>query len=335
MTSEPINKQIILAERPIGLPSASTWSLQEKSIAEIGDHQMLVEIHYVSLDPAMRGWVNDVKSYLPPVKLGGVMRAGTVGTVVDSNSGKFKVGDVVLGTGGVQKYVITDGRGWVKVDASQLPAYKYLSVLGMTGYTAYFGLLDVGQPQPNETLLVSGAAGAVGSVAGQIGKIKGCQVVGIAGSAEKCDYLVDELGFDAAINYKEESVYHKIKEHCPQGVDVYFDNVGGEILDAALARLNRRGRVVLCGGISQYNAEKGVQGPKNYLTLLTQRGRMEGFIILDYVTEFPRAAQDMSAWMAMGKLKSREQIEHGIENFHSAFLKLFSGDKKGKLILQI
>ncbi len=330
-----MNKQIILAERAVGMPTESTWRLQESPIESPTEGSFLVRVKYVSLDPAMRGWINDVKSYLPPVELGAVMRAGTVGEVIQSKNSQFPVGTFVLGTGGVQQYVITDGRGWVAVDTRIAPAHLYLSALGMTGMTAYFGLLDVGRPKTGETLLVSGAAGAVGSIVGQIGKLKGCQVVGIAGGEEKCNYVVDELGFDAAINYKQDDVKAKLREHCSNGIDIYFDNVGGEILDLALARINRKGRVVLCGGISQYNAEKGPRGPRNYLALLTQRARMEGFIVLDYVKSFAIAAREMAAWLGDGKIKSREHIEEGIERFYPTFMRLFSGDKKGKLILKI
>ena len=329
------NQKIILVERTVGLPTPSTWRLEESPIPTIADGEMLVKIKFVSLDPAMRGWINDVKSYLPPVELGAVMRAGTVGEVLESKNAKFAKGTHVLGTGGVQQYVVTDGRGWVAVDTRVAPAPLYLSALGMTGMTAYFGLLDVGKPKEGEMILVSGAAGAVGSIVGQIAKIKGCKVVGIAGGPDKCSYLKDELGFDDAIDYKNENLRARIKECCPHGIDVFFDNVGGEMLDLALARINRKGRIVLCGGISQYNAEKEIRGPKNYLALLTQRGRMEGFIVLDYVQAFSQAAKEMAGWLAEGKIKSLEHIEEGIENFYPSFLKLFNGNKRGKLILKV
>ncbi len=329
-----MNKQIILADRPDGLPSASTWTLRTEDIPQMGAGEMIIKIHYVSLDPAMRGWIRDSKSYLPPVDLNTVMRAGTVGQVITSNLPTFSSGDWVVGPGGVQQYVSCTGEGWHKID-NRLPVEKYLSVLGMTGYTAYFGLLDIGQPQPGQTLLVSAAAGAVGSIVGQIGKIYGCHVVGVAGGIEKCDYVTSTLGFDACIDYKGGDVRSEMHKHLDGGIDVYFDNVGGEILDLALTRINKGARIVLCGGISQYNAEGRPVGPSNYLALLVQRARMEGFIVLDYSRRFPEAGEKLTGWFKSGKLRSDEHIERGIENFHPAFLRLFSGSKKGKLILKV
>ena len=283
----------------------------------------------------MRGWMRDMKSYLPPVGIGEVMRAGTIGTVIKTNGEcKYAVGDVLSGWGGVQQYFTTDGQGHFKVDPELLPMTKYLSIMGMPGMTAYFGILDVGKIKEGETVLISGAAGAVGSVAGQIAKLHGCTVIGIAGGPDKCAHVVDKLGFDACIDYKKGQLPADMKEHCPKGIDVYFDNVGGEILDLALARLRRSARVVICGAISQYNSQD-VLGPKNYLSLLVNRATMQGFIVLDYAARYKEAALQMGQWMAQGKLNSEEDIYEGIENFHDTFLKLFNGDKRGKLILKV
>lgn len=330
-----MNTQVKLANRPEGLPDVSTWSIEQHPIPSIGEGEFLIKQHYISLDPAMRGWMRDVRSYIPPVQLGDVMRAGAVGEVIASNHADFKIGDYVLGTGGVQQYVATNGKGWVKVygKAENLPLF--LGTLGMPGFTAYFGLLKVGALKEGEKVLVSGGAGAVGSVVGQIAKIKGCHVVGIAGGAEKCKYMVDVLGFDAAIDYKAEDVKAAIKEKCPEGIDVYFDNVGGEILDAALTRINRHARIVICGAISQYNATEAPKGPSNYLSLLVNRARMEGFVVFDFAKDYALAGAEMARWMAEGKLKSKETIYEGIENFHETFLRLFSGDKQGKLVLKV
>ena len=329
-----MNKRILLAKRPEGLPDASTWQFEERPIPVIDEGKALIQVEYISLDPAMRGWINDTKSYIPPVQVGEVMRAGSVGKVIESKNPDIKVGDCYTGWGGVQQYVATDGTGWYQVDPNLAPLPKYIGVLGMPGLTAYFGLLEVGQPKEGETVLVSGAAGAVGSTVGQIAKIKGCRVVGIAGGKEKCAYIVNELGFDGAIDYKNEDIRVRMKELCPKGIDVYFDNVGGEILDIALTRINMKARVVICGAISQYN-EKRPKGPSNYLSLLVNRARMEGFIVMDFAKDYRAAAMQMGQWMAEGKLKSKEHIEEGIENFHDTFLRLFSGEKMGKLVLKV
>ncbi|MEZ4956386.1 MAG: NADP-dependent oxidoreductase, partial [Saprospiraceae bacterium] len=242
-----MNKQLIFKKRPIGLPEKDTWELIETEIPTPGDGEILVEQYYISLDPAMRGWMNDAKSYIPPVQIGEVMRAGAAGKVLKSNNPKFKEGDYVYGWGGVQQYSVSDGQTFYKVDKNLVPLPVYTGTLGMPGMTAYFGILEVGKIKEGEIVLVSGAAGAVGSIVGQIAKIKGCTVIGIAGGADKCKYLVEELGFDGAIDYKNENINARLRELCPKGIDVYFDNVGGEILDAALARLRRHARVVICG----------------------------------------------------------------------------------------
>lgn len=330
-----MNKQIILAERPEGLPSHDTWRIESSEIPKPKDGEFLLQQIYISLDPAMRGWITDRKSYLPPVQIGAVMRAASLGKVIESNNPLYPVGAFLYGTGGVQQYIVSNGKGWYRVDEKAVHLPVYLSALGMTGYTAYFGLLDVGDPKEGETLLVSGAAGAVGSMVGQIGKIKGCRVVGIAGGEAKCKYVVEELGFDACIDYKNEHVYKGIKKHCPDGIDVYFDNVGGDILDYALANINLHARVVICGAISQYNNMRSVNGPTNYLSLLVNRAKMEGFVIIDYYKRYGEAAMVMGQWLAQGKLKTKEHIEEGIENFQDTLMRLFNGDKRGKLILKI
>lgn len=329
------NKQLLLKKRPVGLPDESTWELVENDVPEIEEGQLLIEHHYISLDPAMRGWMNESKSYIPPVQLGEVMRAGGAGKVVASEHPGFAAGDYVYGWGGVQQFVISNGEGMHKVDPSLVPLPVYTGALGMPGLTAYFGILEVGKIKEGDRVLVSGAAGAVGSIVGQIAKLKGCEVVGIAGGPEKCKYIVDELGFDAAIDYKNENVRTALREKCPKGIDVYFDNVGGEILDLALTKLRRGARVVICGAISQYNATSAIQGPSNYLSLLVNRASMTGFVIMDYSKDYGKAMREMGQWMAAGKLKSKEDVYEGIENFHETFLRLFSGEKMGKLVLKV
>tara|TARA_R110002167_G_scaffold33327_16_gene107105 strand:+ start:670 stop:1674 length:1005 start_codon:yes stop_codon:yes gene_type:complete len=329
------NKQLKFVKRPEGAADASTWSLEINPVPALEDGQILIKQHYVSLDPAMRGWMNDSKSYIEPMALGSVMRAGSVGEVIASNNPGFKVGNFVSGHGGVQQYVVTDGKGYYTVDPKLAPLPTYISALGMTGMTAYFGILEVGKIKEGDVVVVSGAAGAVGSIVGQIAKIKGCTVVGIAGGADKCKYILEELGFDAAIDYKNEDVKERLKETCPKGLDVYFDNVGGEILDLALGRLRLHARVVICGAISQYNNKTAVKGPSNYLSLLVNRATMQGMIVFDYASRYAEAAQVMGAWIAEGKLKSREAIYEGIEKFPETYQRLFTGDKHGKLVLKV
>ncbi|MBT8233172.1 MAG: NADP-dependent oxidoreductase [Saprospiraceae bacterium] len=330
-----MNKQLILKNRPVGMPTEDTWSLVESAIPEPKEGEVLVQTHYISLDPAMRGWMNDSKSYIPPVALDDVMRAGTIGVVLKSNNHpNFNEGDVLTGWGGVQQYFTTNGEGHFKVDTSLAPMTKYIGALGMPGMTAYFGIQEVGKIKEGEVVLVSGAAGAVGSVVGQIAKIKGCTVVGVAGGPDKCKYVVETLGFDACVDYKNENLYTALKQNCPKGIDVYFDNVGGEILDAALSRIRRHARIVICGAISQYN-ETSVQGPKNYLSLLVNRATMQGMVVFDYADRYKEAAMQMGMWMMEGKLKTEEDVYEGIENFYETFTRLFSGDKRGKLVLKL
>ena len=330
-----VNRQFRLAARPVGLPKASDWTLVEKPVPQPGEGEFLVRIEYISLDPAMRGWMNEGKSYVPPVGIGEVMRAGAAGEVVASNHPGFPVGSKVSGLFGVQEYALSNGKGVHVVDTALAPLPTYLGVLGMTGMTAYFGLLDVGEPKAGDTVVVSGAAGAVGTVVGQVAKILGCRVVGIAGGAEKCRYLVEELGFDAAVDYKQEDVRKVLRAHCPDGINVYFDNVGGEILDIVLTQLAMHARVVICGAISQYNATDGVKGPANYLSLLVNRARMQGMVVFDYAARYGEAAQAMAGWLADGRLKAREDIVDGFETFPDTLLKLFRGDNTGKLLLKV
>ena len=329
------NKQYKLAARPVGLPKASDWEFTTGEIPSAGDGGVVVKVHFVSLDPAMRGWMNDAKSYIPPVGLGEVMRAGTVGEVVESNNPAFAIGDFVTGYHGVQQYGVSDGKDLVKVDPKLAPLQSYIGGLGMPGLTAYFGLLDVGAVKEGDTVLVSGAAGAVGSMVGQIAKLKGARAVGIAGGADKCKYVVEELGFDACVDYKADDFLQQMKEPLKSGVDVYFDNVGGDILDIALARMNRHARVVICGAISQYNNTAPVKGPANYLNLLVQHARMEGFVVFDYAKRYGEGVQQLATWYSDGNLKFKEHVDTGIENFPTTFLKLFTGENFGKLVLKV
>jgi NADPH-dependent curcumin reductase len=328
-----VNHQFKLARRPVGMVQRSDFEYTEAPIPQPGDGEVLVKILYLSLDPAMRGWMNEGKSYIAPVGIGEVMRAGAVGRVITSNDPTIAVGDHVVGVLGVQEYAVARAKQLTKVDPRRAPLPVYLGTLGMPGMTAYFGLLDVGQPKEGDTVVVSGAAGAVGQVVGQIAKIKGCRVVGIAGGPDKCDYL-RSLGFDAAIDYKHEDVKAALRQHCPKGVDVYFDNVGGDILDAVLTQLAMHARIVICGAISQYNEAK-MKGPSNYMSLLVNRARMQGMVVFDYASRYGEAAREMAGWMATGQLKSREDIVEGLETFPDTLLKLFKGENTGKLVLKV
>jgi NADPH-dependent curcumin reductase CurA len=330
------NRQIRLAARPVGLPDDTSWQLTEEPVGTPGDGEVLVQTLCLSLDPAMRGWMNDVRSYIPPVGIGEVMRAAGVGRVVASGDARFAEGAYVSGATGVQEYAVLRGDDLLPVDLDVAPPARWLGALGMSGMTAYFGLLDVGAPKEGDVVVVSGAAGATGSLVGQIAKLKGCKVIGIAGGADKCRWLVDELGFDAAIDYKSDDLKAALKEHAPKGVDVYFDNVGGEMLDTVLARLARGARVVICGAISQYNATESVRGPQNYMQLLVARARMEGFVVFDYANRFREAAKELAGWIAEGKLVAREDIvDGGVDAFPATLNKLFGGENTGKLILRL
>ncbi len=335
-----VNRQIRLAARPVGLPAAGDWNHTTEPAGAPGDGGILVKTLYLSLDPAMRGWMNEGKSYIPPVALGEVMRAGGVGKVIASNNPRFAIGDHVSAGLGVQEYCVIDEKamdrfGLAKIDLTMGTLTQWLNALGMPGMTGYFGLLETGQPRPGETVVVSGAAGAVGQTVGQVAKIKGCRVVGIAGGRDKCAFVVNELGFDACVDYKAGSVKDGLKQHCPNGVDVYFDNVGGDILDLVLTRINRRARIVICGAISQYNNTTTVKGPANYLSLLVNRARMEGIVVFDWADRYSEAVARIAQWMREGKFKSREDVMIGIDKFPDALNLLFSGGNFGKLVLKL
>ncbi len=328
--------QVRLAGRPTGLPTPDVWEHTEETLADPAPGRFVVRVHYLSIDPAMRGWMNSARSYVAPVGIGEVMRAGGAGTVVASAHDGFAVGDHVTGFFGVQEYAESDGQGVRRVDTAIASLPTYLGALGMTGLTAYFGLFDVGAMREGETVVVSGAAGAVGNVVGQLAKIKGGRAVGIAGGPEKCAWLTDELGFDAAIDYRSCDVGEALRSAVPNGIDVYFDNVGGDILDAALAHLRRGARVAICGAISQYNAEGRRVGPANYMSLLVNRARMQGFLVFDYADRYAEAAVEMAGWLREGRLQSREHIVKGsVADFPATLLMLFAGENTGKLVLQI
>ncbi|GAA4993008.1 NADP-dependent oxidoreductase [Pseudonocardia tropica] len=335
--SNEVNHQVRLAARPQGTPGPEVWEHTTEPVPEPGEGRIVVRISHISLDPAMRGWMNEGRSYAPPVGIGEVMRALGLGEVVASKNADFAVGDTVTGVLGVQEYLESDGRGLQKVSpTADVPPERYLALLGMTGMTAYFGLFDVGALEEGETVVVSGAAGAVGSVVGQLAKVKGARVIGIAGGPEKCAWITDDLGFDAAIDYRSDNVSRRLEELAPEGVDVYFDNVGGDILDAVLGRLAMHARVVICGAISQYNAEGAVTGPKNYLNLLVNRARMEGFLVGDYIPRWGEAGTELAGWLADGRLHSREDVVDGaVSDFPDVFGKLFRGENTGKLVLRL
>ena len=340
-TVATVNHQVRLAARPVGLPTAANWQHTEEPVVKPGEGGVLVKTLALSLDPAMRGWMNEGKSYIAPVGIGEVMRAGGIGVVVASENAAFAVGDHVTGSPGVQEYCLIPADqikrlGLAKIDLALGSVTQWLNVLGMPGMTGYFGLMEVGLPQAGDTLVVSGAAGAVGQTVGQMAKIKGCRVVGIAGGPAKCEWVVKELGFDACIDYKAGSVKDGLKQHCPNGVDIYFDNVGGEILDDVLARINRRARIVICGAISQYNNTTAVQGPKNYLSLLVNRARMEGIVVFDYAPRYSQAIAEMAGYLGDGRMKSREDVvEGGVAAFPATLSKLFTGENFGKLVLKV
>jgi NADPH-dependent curcumin reductase CurA len=338
-----VNHQVRLAARPNGMPVASDWQFTEEPVVEPAEGGVLIKTLSLSLDPAMRGWMNEGKSYIPPVGIGEVMRAGGIGVVIASKHPGFAVGDHVTGGPGVQEYCLVPAdqvkrSGLAKIDLRLGTVNQWLNVLGMPGMTGYFGLMDVGQPQAGETVVVSGAAGAVGQTVGQMAKIKGCRVVGIAGGAAKCDWVVKELGFDACIDYKAgpSAVKDGLKAHCPQGVDVYFDNVGGDILDTVLTRINKRARIIICGAISQYNNTTAVAGPKNYLSLLVNRARMEGIVVFDYADRYHLAIAEMAGYLKDGRMKSKEDVvTGGVAAFPGTLPKLFTGENFGKLVLQV
>jgi hypothetical protein len=319
------NRQVRLAARPSGLPRLADWQFTNEAVPAAGPGEFVAEITHLSIDPAMRGWMNAGVSYIPPVDIGAVMRAGGIGRVTASEHPGFAVGDYVYGTFGVQEYAVSDGRGVLKLDLSLAEPTAYLGVLGMTGLTAYFGLLDTGRLKEGDTVVVSGAAGAVGAG----------QVIGIAGGQEKCRLVTEEFGFDAAIDYRLPHLRRTLRELAPGGVDVYFDNVGGDILDDVLACLARKARIVICGAISQYN-ETQVRGPANYMMLLVARASMTGFLVFDFASRYPEAMAELAGWYRSGRLVSRETlVTGGVEDFPETLLKLFEGANTGKLILAL
>jgi len=331
-----LNRAVRLAQRPIGAPTTGTWRVDEEPIPAIGDRQFLVRIDLVSLDPAMRGWMDDRPSYMSPVAVGEVMRAGAVGTIVKSSHPRFREGAVVQGLFGAQQYAVSNGAGVTPVDPTLGTPAMYLGVLGSTGLTAYFGLLEHGTPRPGDTVVVSAAAGAVGSVVGQIAKIAGCRTVGLAGGPDKCKLLTERLGYDVAIDYRTASLRHAFAEHCPDGMDVYFDNVGGAILNAALANLAMHARVVICGAIAQYNEREAPPGPSNYWRLLVNRATMTGFLVFDHLAEHATARRRLAEWVRSGQIYAPDTVVPGsLDDFQDIFSRLFTGANVGKLVLDI
>jgi len=328
------NQQFRLASRPTGLPTRETWELTEEPVPDPAEGEIVVEVLYASLDPAMRAWLNEGESYVPPVGITEVMRALGVGRVIDSRHERVAEGDHVSGLFGIQRYAVVAGDSVQTADPQAAPLPAYLNALGIPGMTAYFGLLEIGQPQEGQTVVVSAAAGAVGSLAGQIAKIKGCRAIGIAGGPEKCRIVTEEYGFDAAIDYRTANVRRELREQCPDGIDVFFDNVGGDVLEAALSSLARGARVVLCGAISQYN-EGAMRGPRNYMALLIKRARMEGFVVFDFARRYGEAAEEIAGWLGEGRLHSREHVVDGIETFPESLLMLYNGENMGKLVLRV
>jgi NADPH-dependent curcumin reductase CurA len=329
-------RQVLLAQRPTGLTDASTWALHTTTLPAPQDKEILVKVDHISIDPAMRGWLNEARSYIPPVKIGAVMRSLDIATVVESNHPDFAVGDTVRGTFGVTEYAVSTGEHVDKVDLSVASGPTWLGALGMPGMTAFFGLLDVGKLQPGETVVVSAAAGAVGGLVGQIAKARGARAIGIAGGPEKCRWVTEQLGFDEAIDYRGENVLARLRELAPDGLDVYFDNVGGDILDAALANLRHGARVVLCGGISSYNATSLPPGPSRYLSLLVFRATMAGFVVFDYADRYAEAEAEIAGWLRDNRVRAHEHVvEGGVDRFGETLNQLFSGGNRGKLVLSL
>ena len=332
-----VNRQILLRKRPFGVPSAEDFEAAEGPVGRPGAGEVLLKNLYLSIDPAIRGWMSDAKSYLPPIEIGAPVRSGTLSQIVQSNVDGWPVGQIVQALATWESYSVVPAQqlhGKVKT-VEGIPLASMLSVLGGNGLTAYFGLLEVGQPKEGETVLVSAAAGGVGSIVGQIARIRGCRAVGLTGSDEKCAWLTEELGYDAAVNYKTTHLRVALKESCPKGIDVFFDSVGGVILDTALTRLNRRARVVVCGAISQINATELPPGPSNYLQLLAKSARMEGFTTLDFARRYDEGRAHLAQWIREGKLHYRDEIVEGIDQAPSHLLRLFSGEHRGKLMVKL
>ena len=328
------NTQVLLANRPDGMVKYTDFEITNSDVPSLQEGQVLIKIQYISLDPAIRGWMNAGTTYMPGVSIGGVMRAFSAGQIIESKHSEFQVGQYVEGLLGATSFAVSDGIGLKILDLTKGSIPQHLGILGMPGMTAYFGLLERGQPKAGETVFVSGAAGVVGSAVGQIAKIKGCKVVGSAGGKEKCDYLLAN-GFDVVIDYKSQNIDKELKKHCPEGISVYFDNVGGETLDAALLNLAKGARVVICGAMSQYNDMQNVSGPKNYMKLVVARGEMKGIIVFDFLDRYQEAISDISKWILEGKVTSKEHIIEGIQNFPMALRMLFEGKNFGKLLVKI
>lgn len=330
-----MNTVVRLASRPVGMVKRENFDFREEPLSDPGDHEILVKVEMISIDPAMRGWMNEGRSYVPPVAIGDTMRALAGGTVLASQHPDFAVGDSVTGLFGVQDYAISDGKNVMRVDTSTASLADWLGGLGMPGITAYFGLIEIGKPKPGETVLVSAASGAVGSVVGQIARLKGCRVVGIAGGPEKCRYVVDELGFDDCIDYKLDNLKDGLKLRCPDGIDVYFENVGGEIFDTVLTRMNPFGRIPVCGMISAYNATQAPPGPRNFRAVLVNRLTVRGFIVFDFFDRYPEAIQALADWNAKGEIKFRQDVrEGGVQAYPDVLNLLFTGGNQGKLVLK-
>jgi NADPH:quinone reductase len=335
------NQRFLLASRPAEMPSPENFELSSAPMPSPGEGEIVVRTLYLSVDPYMRGRMKDVASYAPPVQIGAVMTGGGVGRVIASNNPRFAVGDIAVGETGWQTHCVSDGKGFRKVDPTLAPISTSLSVLGMPGLTAYFGLLDLGKPKAGETVLVSGAAGAVGSLVGQIAKIQGCRAVGVAGADDKVQWLTGELGFDAAFNYKSvvppiaKEYRAAIASHCPQGIDVYFDNVGGPLTDAVFPLINQRARILICGQIHHYNEAKAAEGPRPYFHLIVKRARIEGFLVFDYFERFREGLTQMAAWLKEGKLHYREHIYEGFEKMPQAFIGMLQGENTGKMLVKV
>ena len=335
------NRTVRLAARPTGLPDADTWAIADEAMPVASPGEILVRVTHISLDPAMRGWINDARSYIAPVAIGAVMRAGSIGEVLQSNSPRFAVGDLVYGPFGVQRYAAAPANATeyseliYKIDTGLAPPQTWLSLLGLPGMTAYFGLLDVGAMQDGETVVVSAASGGVGALVGQIAKLKGGRAIGIAGGPEKCRFVVEELGFDGCVDYKADGFHKALKAALgDRRIDVYFDNVGGPILETCMTMLAMKARVVICGAIVGYNDPSKIQGPRTYLNLLVSRARMEGFVVFDYADRYPQAQAAIGGWLRAGKVKPLEDVRDGIDQFPTALNDLYSGGNFGKLILR-
>jgi len=327
------NKKWVLKTRPRGLVETSNFELIEEAVPELNEGDILIQTEYLSVDPTQRMWLTDIPGYLPPIQIDEVIRSGGMGRVIQSKNTNFKDGDLVSGFVGWQTHLISDGNGF-RVIPELLPIPTMLNVLGLTGVTAYFGLLDIGEPKEGETVVVSGASGATGSVVAQIAKIKGCNVIGIAGGEEKCAWLED-CGLDHVIDYKNTNATKELRKIASAGIDIYFDNVGGPLLEAVLYQINQKARIVICGSISNYTGQEMPVGPRNLSSLIINRAKMEGFLVLDYFDRMDQATQELSKWLMEGKIKHREDIQEGIENCPKTLNRLFTGENKGKQILKI